>query len=115
MDGWMLFKIDDKTAYDKVNWNFLQQAMRMKGFPPLWREWVACFVQVGSVGMRVNDDICNYFHILKGLHQGGPLSPMFFNIVAGMLAILIARGSGRGPSRWINTAPCGSGDVNASV
>jgi hypothetical protein len=33
MDG-VLFKIDFERAYDKVKWSFLQQALRMKGFPP---------------------------------------------------------------------------------
>jgi hypothetical protein len=35
MDG-VLFKIDFEKAYEKVKWSFLQQALRMKGFPPLW-------------------------------------------------------------------------------
>jgi hypothetical protein len=34
MDG-VLFKIDFEEANDKVKWSFLQQALRMKGFPPL--------------------------------------------------------------------------------
>jgi hypothetical protein len=33
LDG-VLLKIDFQKAYDKVNWSFLQQAMRMKGFDP---------------------------------------------------------------------------------
>jgi hypothetical protein len=57
IDG-VLFKID------------FERALRMKGFPDLWCEWVARFVQGGSVGIRVNDDIGHYFQTLKGLRQG---------------------------------------------
>jgi hypothetical protein len=62
----------------------------MKGFPPAWCDWVARFMQGGSVGIRVNDDIGHYFQTLKGLRQADPLSPILFNIVVDMLAILIA-------------------------
>jgi hypothetical protein len=30
------FRIDFEKAYDKVNWSFLQQVLRMKGFDPKW-------------------------------------------------------------------------------
>jgi hypothetical protein len=55
MDG-VLFKIDFEKSYAKVKWDFLQQALRMKGFPPEWCNWIARFVQGGSVEIRVNDD-----------------------------------------------------------
>jgi hypothetical protein len=56
MDG-VQFKIDFEKSYDKVSWSFLQQALSMKGFPPLWCNWVGRFVQGISVGIRVNNDI----------------------------------------------------------
>ena len=43
------------------------------------------------MGIRINDGIGHYFQTLKGLRQGGPLSPLLFNLVADMLAVLIAR------------------------
>jgi hypothetical protein len=83
MDG-VQFKIDFEKAYDKVSWSFLQQSLSMKGFPHLWCNWVGRFVQGGSVGIRVNDDIGHYFQTLKGLRKGDRLSPMLFYIVADM-------------------------------
>jgi hypothetical protein len=43
------------------------------------------------VGIKVNDDIGHYFRTYKCLRQGDPLSPILFNLIADMLAILIAR------------------------
>jgi retron-type reverse transcriptase len=45
----------------------------------------------GSVAIKVNDDVGRYFQTLKGLRQGDPLSPILFNIVVDMLAIMIER------------------------
>jgi hypothetical protein len=63
----------------------------MKGFSHEWRALINSFVSGGSVAIKVNDDIGTYFQTLKGLRQGDPLSPMLFNIVVDMLAIMIER------------------------
>ena len=90
LDG-VIFKVDFEKAYDKVKWPFLQQALRMKGFDEAWRKQVESFVQGGSVGIKINDDIGHYFEMLKGLRQGDPMSPILFNIVVDMLTVLVNR------------------------
>nr|AAO00696.1 retrotransposon protein, putative, unclassified [Oryza sativa Japonica Group]AAP54694.1 retrotransposon protein, putative, unclassified [Oryza sativa Japonica Group] len=87
----VIFKIDFKKAFDKVKWSFVQQTLRMKGFSPKRCQWIASFIQGGHVGIKVNDQVGNNFQTYKGLRQGDPLSPILFNIVADMLALLIKR------------------------
>ena len=68
----------------------------MKGFFEEWRALINNFVFGGSVAIKVNDDVGRYFQMKEGLWQGDPLSPMLFNIVADMLAILIERAKSDG-------------------
>jgi retron-type reverse transcriptase len=63
----------------------------MKGFSPTWCEWISKVMSRGSVAVKVNDNIGHYFQTGKGVHQGDPLSPILFNIVVDVLAILISR------------------------
>jgi hypothetical protein len=92
----VILKLDFEKAYDKVNWEFLQQTLRIKGFSQKWCHWINQFVSKGSVGVKVNDDVGRYFQTKKGLRQGYPLSPLLFNLVADMLAILISRAKENG-------------------
>ena len=45
----------------------------------------------GSVAIKVNDNLDHYFQTRKGVRRGDPLSPILFNTVVDMLAILISR------------------------
>ncbi|WVZ96120.1 hypothetical protein U9M48_041796 [Paspalum notatum var. saurae] len=92
----IIFKIDFEKAYDKVRWDFLQQTLRMKGFSTTWCNWIKSFVQGGNVTINVNGQNGSYFQTRKGLRQGDPLSPILFNIVADMLAIIINRAKSEG-------------------
>ena len=88
-DG-VILKLDFKKAYDKLKLSFIQQVLRMKGFSPTWCEWISKVMSGGSVAVKVNDNVGHYFQTRKGVRRGDPLSPILFNIVVDMLAILIA-------------------------
>jgi hypothetical protein len=66
----IIFKIDFEKAYYKVSWSFLQQTLRMKGFSEKWRHWISLITEGGSVGIKVNDQLGDYFQTRKGLRQG---------------------------------------------
>ena len=87
----IILKLDFKKAYDKVNWEFLQQALRMKGFSQKWCKWIENIVIGGSVGVQINDEIGHFFQTKKSLRQESPLSPILFNIVRYIFPILITR------------------------
>jgi hypothetical protein len=94
----LILKLDFEKAYDKVNRNFLQQVLRMRGFPRLWCQWVENVISKGSVCVcvQINDELGHFFQTRKGLRQGDPLSLVLFNLVADMLAALIERAKNLG-------------------
>ena len=97
----VVLKLDFEKAYDKVNWDFLQQTLRMKGFSSRWCDWIEKIVSKGKVNVKINDELGHYFQTRKGVRQGDPLSPFLFNLVADMLATLIARAKENGQFRGI--------------
>lgn len=44
----LVLKIDFEKAYDRVRWDFLENAMKGKGFPSKWINWVMGTVRVAE-------------------------------------------------------------------
>jgi hypothetical protein len=88
LDG-VILKIDFEKAYDKVKWHFVKQVLQMKGFSLKWYQWIDIIIKGGHVAIKINDQVGLNFQTKKGLRQGDPLSPLLFNTVVDMLAILI--------------------------
>jgi hypothetical protein len=71
----LVLKIDFEKAYDRVNWNFLEQVMKGRGFPDQWIAWTMSTVKGGKVCINVNGERSNFFSTHRGLRQGIPFPP----------------------------------------
>ena len=106
----VIFHIEFKKAYDKVKWSFLQQTLRMKGFLDVWRALIhSVSPEVACMDIKFNDDVDHYFQKQKGLRQGDPSCPMFLNIVADMLAVMIDQAKANGLIDWVVPHPVDGG------
>jgi hypothetical protein len=61
----LVLKLDYKKAYDKVNWEFLLEILQMRGFSGRWMGWIKDILQRGLVGLIVNNEEGEFFHIGK--------------------------------------------------
>jgi retron-type reverse transcriptase len=55
----------------------------------------------GHMGIKINDIIGQNFQTKNGVRQGDPLSPLLFNIVVDMLAVLINRAKSEGQTQRV--------------
>jgi len=85
----IVLKLDFEKAYDKVCWEFLFDCLKIRGFCEKWCSWIKQVVFGGTVSVKLNDQMRPYFRSYKGVRQGDPLSPIFFNFVADYLARMV--------------------------
>jgi hypothetical protein len=68
----VVLKLDFEKAYDKIHWVFLMQYLVIRGFHPIWCEWVRKVLQDGIVAVKLNGSVGPYFQSCKGVRQEGP-------------------------------------------
>jgi hypothetical protein len=85
----IILKLDFEKAYDKVQWAFLKEVMRLKGFCETWIKWITLAVETGKVCINLNGVNGEFFQTFRGLRQGDPLSPILFNLVGEALGAMI--------------------------
>ena len=84
-------KIDMKTAYDRVRWNFLKAVLMAMNSNQNWIKWIMECVTTVQYTLLVNGSISNSFKPSKGLRQGDPFSPYLFLMHANVLSLSLKK------------------------
>lgn len=84
-----------------MNWDFLFEILRSRGFSSYWVKWIERIVKNGSVRVMLNGEESKIFKTGKDLRQGDPLSPLLFNLVGDVLTKMLMKGARQGLIRGL--------------
>lgn len=85
------YELDLAKAYDRVDWNFLEQLLLKTGFNRKWTSWIMQCVRSVRYIVRCNGVLLEPFVPSRGLRQGDPLSPYLFLFVVDSLVNLMKK------------------------
>ncbi|GBG86503.1 hypothetical protein CBR_g41496 [Chara braunii] len=81
--------LDLEKPYDRVNWDFVLDTLRLAGFGDTFCRWVQALYTTSTGRVMVNGEISESFPLTRSLRQGCPLAPMLFVIQMEVLLSMI--------------------------
>lgn len=87
----LVWKIDMKKVYDRMDWDFLRWVLTKKGFGVKWIEWIMGCLFHPHLSILINGMPKGFFGSFHGHRQGDPLSPFLFTLVTDAFSALMVR------------------------
>ena len=84
-----ILSLDQEKAFDHVDWSFMRATLSSMGFGPSFIGWIDLFYSGSQSAVNVNGHVSPYFSLSRSIHQGCPLSPLLYVMVAEVLACKI--------------------------
>jgi hypothetical protein len=90
-EGFMAIKLDMSKAYDRVEWDFLEEIMKRMGFARQWINLIMMCVRSVQYAVLINGIPTEKFTPTRGIRQGDPISPYLFLLCAEALSSLLRK------------------------
>lgn len=94
-EEFIAIKTDISKAYDRVEWPFLEEAMKVLGFSEQWIKLIMECVRSVQYQVLINGNPYGEIIPTRGLRQGDPLSPYLFVICTEMLIKMLQDAEGK--------------------
>lgn len=81
--------LDFSKAYDRIEWRYVQAALRQLGFGPKSCRWVRILSQDANGRLVINGRISRLFWLFRSVRQGCTLAPTLFVLVTDLLVRMV--------------------------
>ena len=83
--------LDQKKAYDRVEWEYLKLCLEKFGFGPRFCSWIIMLYKGGQSCIQTNGFISSFFKITRSMRQGCPIASFLYVIQAEPMAQTIRK------------------------
>lgn len=90
-EGEFGLKIDMNKAYDRVEWDFLEEVMNKMGFNGTWINWIMQCIKTVKYTILVSGKEIGEVKPGRGLRQVDPLSPYLFLFTSDVFSRMISK------------------------